>query len=60
MKLSNTLSKKVASENERILRMKNKPLHRQLTDQDIPKFKGGKNWRSKNTSDRVKDAIRRN
>jgi len=37
-------------EDERILRMKNKPLNRKLTDEDIPKFKGGKNWRRNNSS----------
>lgn len=60
MKPSHSVSKKIAKENERILRMKNKPTNRKLTDQDIPKFKGGKNWRRHNSADRIKDAINRN
>lgn len=53
-------SKKIDKENERILRMKNKPTRRKITDQDLPKFKKGKNWREWNSSERVKEAIKRN
>lgn len=53
-------SKKIDKENERILRMKNKPTRRKLTDQDLPSWKKGKNWRVNNSSVRVKEAIERN
>jgi superfamily II DNA/RNA helicase len=49
--------KKLAKEDERILRMKNKPTRRHLTDQDLPKFKGGRKWRTWNSSSRAKEAI---
>jgi hypothetical protein len=53
-------SKKRSKEGERILRMKNKPLSSKVTDQDVPKFKSGKRWRSENSSYRIKKAIERN
>lgn len=50
-------SLKLAKEGKRILNFKNKPTHRKTTDEDIPKFIKGKNWRSLNSSYRVKKAI---
>jgi hypothetical protein len=52
-------SKKRAKEGDRVLRMKNKPLHRKTGDADLPKFNGGKKWRVINSSSRVKQAIDR-
>jgi superfamily II DNA/RNA helicase len=53
-------SMKTTKENDRMLRSKNKPLSRKLTDQDLPKFQAGKQWRTKNSSARIKEAIERN
>jgi len=53
-------SKKFAKENERLLRMKNKPTSRKLATEDLPKFKRGSKWRVANSSSRVKEAIERN
>jgi len=53
-------SLKVAKEERRILRMKNKPTKRATTFEDRPSFKKGPNWRTLNSSHRVKTAIKRN
>ena len=53
-------SKKLAKEDARILRMKNKPRRRQLSDHDAPKFKKGKEWRVLNTAEKIKDAVGKN
>lgn len=53
-------SLKLAKEGKRILNFKNKPLKPKTTDQDLPQFKKGRNWRLFNSKERVQKAIKRN